>query len=271
MLGTGNPNAVPERSGPSVAVVVGNQPYLVDFGPGVVRRAAAAALNGVEGLQVNRLNRAFATHLHSDHTVGLPDLILTPWVLERDEPLELYGPEGISDMAAYILKAYEQDIKMRVFGLEPANNQGWRVNAHDVEAGVVYEDSLVTVEAFEVPHGSWPTAFGYRFTTPDRVIVISGDTAPSDIIEEMCQQCDVLVHEVFSDAALARRDPFWQNYHSQFHTSAMELGNIASRAQPKLLLLYHQMEWSSTPEEMMAELKSRYDGLVVSAEDLGVY
>jgi len=271
MLGTGTPNAVPERSGPSVAIVVGDQPYLVDFGPGVVRRAAAAARNGITGLQVHRLNRAFVTHLHSDHTVGFADLILTPWVLERNEPLEVYGPEGIENMAMHILKAYEQDINIRLFGLEPANNEGWRVNAHDVKEGVIYKDSLVTVEAFNVPHGSWPTAFGYRFTTPDRVIVISGDTAQSEIIEKMCQQCDVLIHEIISDSALAKRNTFWQNYHSQFHTLATEVGEIASRARPKLLLLYHQLEGSSTPEEMMAEVKSKYDGQVISAEDLGVY
>ncbi len=107
MLGTGNPNANPDRSGPAVAIVVGDQPYLIDFGPGVVRRAAAAALNGIEGLRVNRLNRAFVTHLHSDHTAGFSDLILTPWVLDRNEPLEVYGPEGIKSMSKHILAAYE--------------------------------------------------------------------------------------------------------------------------------------------------------------------
>lgn len=271
MLGTGTPNADPDRSGPSVAIVVGNQPYLVDFGPGVVRRAAAAARNGITGLEVKRLNRAFVTHLHSDHTAGFPDLILTPWVLERDTPLEVYGPEGITDMAKYILKAYEQDINIRLFGLEPANNQGWRVNAHDVEAGIVYEDSLVTVEAFNVPHGSWPTAFGYRFTTPDRVIVISGDTAQSDIIAEMCQGCDVLLHEAYSDSAWEKRTPFWQNYHASFHTAATQVGELAARANPKLLVLYHQLEWSSSLDELLSEVKSRFDGEVVNAVDLGVY
>ncbi len=271
MLGTGTPNADPDRSGPSVAIVVGDQPYLVDFGPGVVRRAAAAARNGITGLEVNRLNRAFVTHLHSDHTVGFPDLIFTPWVLERDTPLEVYGPEGIEDMAKHILKAYEQDINIRLFGLEPANNQGWRVEAHDVEAGVVYQDSLVTVEAFNVPHGSWPTAFGYRFTTPDRVIVISGDTAQSDIIAEMCRGCDVLLHEAYSDSAWEKRTPFWQNYHAGFHTSATQVGELAARANPKLLVLYHQLEWSSSLDELLAEVKSRFDGNVVNAVDLGVY
>ncbi|MDE2997035.1 MAG: MBL fold metallo-hydrolase [Bacteroidota bacterium] len=271
MLGTGTPNPMPDRSGPSVAVVVGETSYIVDAGPGIVRRAQAGYQNGIKGLHMTKLSKAFLTHLHSDHTVGLPDLMLSPWVLERTDPLQLYGPEGTEDMAYHLLKAYERDIQIRLYGLEPANNTGWRVQAHDVEAGVVYQDSLVTVEAFNVPHGSWPDAFGYRFTTPDRVIVISGDTAESDIIEQMCQRCDVLVHEAYSDSAWERRTPFWQNYHAQFHTSAKELGRIASRAQPGVLVLYHQLEWSSSLETLLDEVRSEFDGEVVNAEDLGVY
>jgi ribonuclease Z len=271
MLGTGTPNPTPDRSGPAVAIVVGETSYIVDVGPGIVRRAQAAYENGIEGLHMTKLSKAFLTHLHSDHTVGLPDLILTPWVLERSDPLSLFGPEGTESMAEHLLKAYERDIQIRLFGLEPANNTGWRVEATDIQAGVVYQDSLVTVEAFNVPHGSWPDAFGYRFTTSDRVIVISGDTAESDIIEQMCQRCDVLVHEAYSDSAWEKRTPFWQNYHAGFHTSAKELGRIASRAQPGLLVLYHQLEWSSTLDTLLEEVKSEFDGRVVNAEDLGVY
>jgi len=271
VLGTGTPNPMPDRKGPSVAVVVGETAYLVDAGPGVVRQAQAAFDQGIEGLHMTKLSKAFITHLHSDHTAGLPDLMLSPWVLERTDPLELIGPEGTEEMAHHLLKAYERDIQIRLYGLEPANNTGWRVKARDVTAGVVYEDSLVTVEAFMVPHGSWPVAFGYKFTTPDRVIVISGDTAESDIIEQMCQQCDVLLHEAYSDSAWEKRTPFWQNYHAQFHTSAKQVGRIASRAQPKLLVLYHQLEWSSTLDTLLEEVQSEYDGTVVNAVDLGVY
>src|SRR5215203_3879707 len=104
LLGTGTPNADPDRSGPSVAIVVGDTPYIVDFGPGVVRRAAAAFKKGVAGLMVAKLKTAFVTHLHSDHTVGYPDLIFTPWTLERKEPLEVYGPAGLKAMTGHILK-----------------------------------------------------------------------------------------------------------------------------------------------------------------------
>ena len=99
LLGTGTPAATPDRSGPATAIVVNDTAYLVDFGPGVVRRAsAAAATRGIAALQPTRLQLAFVTHLHSDHTVGYADLIFSPWTLGRRVPLEVYGPRGLKEM-----------------------------------------------------------------------------------------------------------------------------------------------------------------------------
>ena len=274
MLGTGTPNADPQRSGPAVAIVVNDTPYLVDFGPGVVRRAAAMSPTyggPIAGLEVDRLRYAFLTHLHSDHSAGLSDLILTPWVLERDEPLELYGPDGIEEMASNILEAYRADIDYRVYGLEPANNTGWRVNAHTVEEGVVFEDDNVTVEAFRVRHGTWPNAYGYRFTTPDRVIVISGDAAPDEAMERFAKGADILIHEVYSVEGFRKREPYWQKYHSSNHTSAHELGELASRARPKLLVLYHVLFWGASEDTVLREVREKYSGEVVLADDLDVF
>ena len=274
MLGTGTPNPDPERSGPAVAIVVNDTPYLVDFGPGVVRRAAAMSPTWggrIPGLEVDRLTHAFVTHLHSDHTAGLADLILTPWVLERDKPLQIYGPEGIEEMASHVLEAYSADIDYRIYGLEPANNNGWRVQAHTIEDGLVFEDDNVKVEAFRVQHGSWPNAFGYRFTTPDRVIVISGDAAPSESLENHAKGADVLVHEVYSVAGFKTRDPFWQRYHSTNHTSTHELGEIAERVQPGLLVLYHVLFWGSDEQTVLREVQEKFSGEVVLADDLDVF
>ena len=274
MLGTGTPNPDPDRSGPAVAIVVNDTPYLVDIGPGIVRQAAAMSPTwggDIPGLEVDRLKHAFVTHLHSDHTAGLSDLILTPWVLERDEPLQLFGPDGIEEMARHVLKAYRADIDYRVYGLEPANNEGWRVETHTVEEGVVFEDENVKVEAFRVQHGSWPNAYGYRFTTPDRVIVISGDAAPSETLEAYAKGADILIHEVYSVAGFKTRDPFWQRYHSANHTSAHELGEIAERAEPGLLILYHVLFWGSDEETVLREVREKFSGDVVLADDLDVY
>lgn len=272
LLGTGTPNADPERSGPAVAVIVNGASYLVDAGPGIVRRAAgAAATRGIPALEPPRLERVFLTHLHSDHTVGLPDLILTPWVLERDRPLEVYGPAGTEEMVRHLLAAYDADIRRRIDGLQPQNATGWRAIPHVVAPGVVYRDSNVTVRAVPVPHEDWPEAFAYRFQTADRVIVISGDTRPSDAIVDACRGCDVLVHEVYADAGFARRAPDWQAYHAHAHTSARALGALAARAQPRVLVLYHQLLWGATPEELVAEIRQAYDGEVVFGNDLDVF
>ncbi len=150
LLGTGTPNPVPERSGPCVAITVGEESYLVDFGPGVVRQAEKAHRKGIKGLRPRKLKRAFLTHLHSDHTVGYPDLIYTPWVMERDEPLFVFGPKGIVNMTMHLMKAYEVDIDSRRNGLEKANSEGIKVIATEISEGVVYKDKLVKVEAFLV-------------------------------------------------------------------------------------------------------------------------
>jgi ribonuclease BN (tRNA processing enzyme) len=271
LLGTGTPNADPDRSGPCVAVVVNDTPYLVDCGPGLVRRAADAHRSGVGALDVGNLTRLFVTHLHSDHTAGFADLILTPAVHGRRERLQVYGPEGIRKMTEHILAAYEQDIYMRLYGLERGDPESYRVDVHEIQAGIVYQDSNVTVEAFPVVHGSWPVAFGYKFYCPDRTIVISGDTRPCDSLIQHAAGCDVLIHEVYSVVGFKKRSGHWQTYHSSFHTSADELAEIASIVKPGLLVLYHQLHWGASDEELVDEVTQGYDGRVVSGRDLGIY
>jgi ribonuclease BN (tRNA processing enzyme) len=271
MLGTGSPNPDPERSGPSVAIIVKGTPYLFDFGAGVIRRASAAFNNGIQALAVRKLRIAFSTHLHSDHTLGYADLILTPWIIGRDVPLEVYGPPGIEEMTKSILKAYEKDIDIRVNGLQPSNTTGYAVNAHVVSAGVVYKDENVTVKAFPVGHGAWDYAFGYRIETPDRTIVISGDRRPNPDITEYSKDCDVLIHEVYSEEGFKKRNTEWQKYHADSHTSSTELGALATRVRPQLLILNHQMLWGTTPDDLLQEIGQVYDGKVVYGNDLDVY
>ncbi len=271
LLGTGTPNAEPDRAGPAVAVVVNGTAYVVDAGPGVVRRAAAVAQSGIGALDPKRLDRVFLTHLHSDHTVGLPDLILTPWVLERERPLQVFGPPGTEAMTRHLVAAYEADIHRRVDGLQPQNATGYRVDAREIQPGPVYRDSNVTVTAIAVAHEDWPVAYGYRFETADRVIVVSGDTRPHDSLVTACAGCDILVHEVYSDAGFSRREPEWQRYHARSHTSASELAAVAARAHPRLLVLYHQLLWGTTPDELVAEIRRGYDGQIVFGRDLDVF
>ncbi len=271
MLGVGNPNADPERSGPAVAIVVNDTAYLVDCGPGVVRRAAAAERKGIKALEAKRLKTVFITHLHSDHTLGYPDMIFSPWVLGRTEPLNAYGPKGLRAMTGHIEKAWKKDVHVRTQGLEQANHTGYKVVVHEISPGVVYRDENVTVTAFAVKHGIWDQAFGYRFDTADRRIVISGDTAPTEAVVQACNGCDVLLHEVYNPNGDELKEPHWQEYFRTFHTSPKELGDIATRAHPKLLVLYHLSLERLSEDDLVEQVRKSYSGKFVSAKDLELY
>jgi ribonuclease BN (tRNA processing enzyme) len=272
VIGTATPNADPDRSGPAIAIVTNGRAYLVDAGPGIVRRAAAAAHEGVKALRMPNLDLVFLTHPHSDHTLGLPDLMLTPWVLDRTEPLRVYGPPGTADMVRFIDSAYTKDIHLRLTGGEPSNKTGWRTMVHEIrDPGGVYRDSNVTVRAFRVQHGAWDYAYGYHFEARDRVIVANGDTRPTDAVVNACDGCDVLVHEVYDAERLKPRSPAWQAYYHQYHTSSHELGAESARAKPHLLLLVHQLYSGGTDADLVRQVETRFWGRVVSAHDLGIY
>ncbi len=274
LLGTGTPNPDPEHSGGSIAIVIGTTSYIVDFGPGLVRQAAKISPQyggEFEALSAKNLKTAFLTHLHSDHTVGFPDLLLTPWVMGRNESLEVYGPDGTKKLTDNILEAYDADIKYRLYGLEPANNRGWRINTHEfLNDGIIYNDSLVKVEAFKVEHGSWPNAFGFRFTAKDKVIVISGDTQPCENLVKYAMGADILIHEVYSYAGWEKKDEFWKKYHASNHTSTYELGEIAAKTKPGKLVLTHLLFWGATEQEMINEIGEKYKGEVIVGKDLMV-
>ena len=199
LLGTGTPGPLPDRSGPATAVVVNDVAYLVDFGPGVVRRANAA-------------------------------------FLDRD------------------INALEPT-KLRV------------VNAHEIGPGVIYKDANVTVTAFATKHAM--ESYGYRFDTADRSIVISGDTNPTQETIDACHGCDVLIHEAHSPAWLATRPDYFQQFAAKFHTTTTQLAELATKARPRLLILYHYV--SVSPEDLYDEMVAQYEGHFVVGRDLDVY
>ncbi len=270
LLGTGTPIPDPERSGPGVAIVVDSVAYLFDAGAGIVRRATAAAQMGIPALQANRLQHLFVTHLHSDHTMGVNDVMFTPWIQGRRAPLQLFGPPGIQRMVDGILDAYAEDIAER-----SATSGGpagvVRPDVHEISEGEIYKDARVTVRAFQVPHTGWKYAFGYRVQTPDKLIVISGDARANPAIARECAGCDILVHEVYSDSGFTLQPPLRQKYHAQAHTSATQLGEIATAARPKLLVLYHQLFFGMSDEQLLKEVRARFSGTVVSGKDLERY
>ena len=269
ILGSGGPPPDPDRSGPAVAVVSAGRAYLVDFGPGVVRRAVEASRMGWPALEPRRLTTAFLTHLHSDHTAGYADLILTPASMGRTRPLEVYGPPGLAAMTRHLLAAYGVDLAERKVGKAPGQLAGYRVNAHEIEPGPIYKDGVVSVRAFAVDHGRWEHAYGYRFDAADRSIVISGDTRPSDAVIEACSGCDVLVHEVYCEADLRRAPPRGRTYFKANHTSTRELAGLARRAKPELVVLHHLLLAGCSGEDLLAEMEQYgYPGKVAVGDDL---
>ena len=271
MLGTGTPIPDPDRMGPSVAIVVDSVPYIFDAGTGVVRRIAAAQRAGVGGLSMPALQRVFITHLHSDHTLGLVDLIFTPWVQGRKVPLEVYGPPGTQRLVNGILDGNDEDIHERLASSGGPAADAWKASVHEISEGVVYKDARVTVRAFAVPHAGWKYAFGYRVETPDRTIVISGDTRLGTAVSNACNRCDVLIHEVYSDSGFATVPPLRQLYHANAHTSARQLGVAATAAHAKLLILTHLLFFGATEEQLLAEVRSTFKGNVVLPKDLQIF
>jgi ribonuclease BN (tRNA processing enzyme) len=267
MLGTGTPGFDIDRSGPTTAIVVNGTAYLVDFGAGVMRRAQGAYEKGVAALNPPDIRVAFLTHLHQDHTTGYADLIYSP--LSRKGPLEVYGPEGIRHMTEHLIEAYTVR--------RPASRRGnpdVQVNVHEITPGVVYKDNNVTVTAFPVKHAD-NIAYGYRFQTADRSIVISGDTSPAEGVVENCNGCDVLIHEAYSMFTYNSLTPENQAAQRRLHTSSVELAEIARRARPGLLILYHRTAIDApnrNPEDaLLKEIRALYSGRVVTGHDLDIY
>ena len=271
LLATGTPSYNPGRAQQSSAVIVDEQPYLIDCGDGAMVRVGDAIGQGVEALHHKKLTRLFLTHLHPDHTAGLPGLIIGPWVMRRTETLHIHGPKGTRVLVNGILAAYETGIAEHRDGLAPINHP-LLVVVHEFRAGEIYQDERVTITAFPVDHGTLE-AYGLKFVTPDKVIVHSGDTCPVPSLIEQARGCDILIHEVYlHESTLDHFPPEWQHYHSSVHTSEIQLADIANEVQPKLLILNHQMVWGDYDHnDLMASLTSRYDGKVVYGRDLDIF
>ena len=143
-------------------------------------------------------------------------------------------------MTEHVLKAWQVDIDGRTNGLNQHNPTGYKVNAHEIAPGVVYRDSHVTVTAFPARHEEMVDSFSYRFDTPDRTIVISGDTAPTQALIDHSRGCDVLIHEAYSMMEARNATRPTPEFRRRHHTSSVELAEIANAVKPGLLVTYHR-------------------------------
>ena len=271
MLGTGTPTLVPNRYQSSAALIVDDQPYLIDCGSGSLQRQMDARAMGLTAFDFPKLTRLFVTHLHPDHTLGIPAFIISNWVKGRTELLQIYGPKGIRKLVYGVLDSYAAGIaEHQRSGANALGEILLEVTEH--EAGLIYTDERVSVEAFRVQHGELET-YGLKFVTSDKVIVFSSDTCPVPILVEKARGCDILVHEVCCEAGTVDLPPSWHHYFSTMHTMGRALGEIASEAEPKLLVLTHQMMYGGTQEaDVLREIREGgFTGNVVYANDMDVF
>lgn len=286
MLGSGGVSPHPFRHGPSAAVIVNDATYIIDAGEGMWRSLAWAALSHPElllaPLDPTRINRLFLTHLHSDHTVGLPALWLFTTTLGRKEPLSVHGPIGTKKLTDHIVQAYHGDLAQRRHGPEAImdNPERWTIIPHEIkEMGPVYEDENICFEAFHHKHGTFEQNYAYRITTADRVICWAGDGREDGHLDKAAQGADILFCELSTEDWLWNAN--WggatleekQKTIFSYHIRPQELADFATRMGVKTLVTMHERNYSEPfePDALMDEFKRDYSGLVYSSRDGDIF
>ena len=263
LLGTGFPRPDPARASASTAVVAGGKWFVVDAGRGATLRIAGTDLNYAN------LAAVFLTHLHSDHTAGLPDLFDTSWQFGRKTvPLELYGPPGTKRLANAMLEFFAEDIHLRRDLLEKHPGAGATIRTHIVREGVVHDDGEVKVTAFAVDHKPVEYAFGYKFEADGRTIVISGDTRPTENLVRYAKGADVLVLEAYLPEFFDKVDSREVAERlKRYHTTADEAGELAAAAGVKTLVLTHLIP-GDADETFRERAARKFKGTIVVGRDL---
>ena len=270
LLGTGDPQPRLDRFGPSTLVEAGHQRLLFDCGRGTMQR-----INQID-TNASTFNKLFLTHLHSDHTTGIPDLWITGHLRQRKEnPLHIWGPHGTVEMTKHIQQAFKIDVQVRKESASyhdmPLNREGLLIEALDIMEGFVFEANDVKVIPFRVNHHdiySDVASLGYRIEYDGRVVVLSGDTRYCENLIKYSEGVDLLVHEV---AAVPLGEEVSTRYRGALshHTSPEDCGKVFSIAKPSLAVFTHVFQFQGVSlEEMMRRARSEYDGSVVFGEDM---
>ena len=265
LLGTGpGPVVNLQQYGASTLVEAGGQRLLFDCGRGATLRLAQA------GVPIGSITRLFLTHLHSDHVMQLPDLLLTGWEMgRRAAPLSVWGPSGTAAMMDHLLQAFDFDIRTRRDVDEHFPAAGITVVSHDIiRDSVVFAENGLTVTAFLVDHGLVQPAFGYRVDYRGRSVVLSGDTRVSENLIRHAQGVDVLVHEVIDPEVIRARvdhpSPATIDAIIAHHTSPAEAGTVFRRVAPRLAVYSH----APNAPRVIAQTRTTYSGPLQGPEDL---
>jgi ribonuclease Z len=267
LLGTGAPPPVINRFGPSILVEAGGQKFLFDAGRGAMQRLAQIKVRWQD------VDCVFLTHLHSDHTVGFPDLWLTGWLVGpgRDRPLDVRGPRGTKQMMSHLAQAYESDIRIRP-NVDRAAPDGAVILAEEIAEGVVFERGGVKITAFEVDHKPATPAFGYRLDYGGHSVVLSGDTRVSENLIRHSQGVDVLIHEVVAVETFQRTGTTPERAKSiaSQHVTAEQAGEVFSKVKPRLAVYSHILLPTATEDDLIPSTRKTYSGPLEVGEDLMV-
>ena len=272
LLGTGGgPTPKAARSAPANAIVVGGSTYVIDCGDGVARQMVLA------GLSLKSLKAVFLTHQHSDHNADYGNLLLLGWAGNLATPVSTWGPPPLARMTRQFLALNDFDIRTRIAdeGRPPLKAL---IEPHEIRTGGrVMSDANVTVTAALVDHPPVKPAFAYRFDCPDRSIVFSGDTRPSEALVELARGADFLVHEVMYLPALEQLIGTESNARTlrehllASHTTAEDVGRIATRAGVKTLVLSHFVPGgfpAISDETWRAAVRAHFAGEIIVGRDL---
>jgi ribonuclease Z len=253
LCGAGGPLPDPVRSGPCVAIVAGRQVVLVDAGSGAARNLAAMALAPA------LVEAVFLSHFHSDHIDGLGEVATLGWAGgARQEPLPLYGPPGVSRVAAGFNEAYALDARYRTAhhgeAVVPSGGAGLLARSFELPTAgtgrVVYEHAGLRVRAFSVDHSPVSPAVGYRFDYAGRSVVVSGDTVKSAEVEREATGVDLLVHDALAAQMVARANEAAAKAGlsnlvkitvdiPDYHATPVQVAELAEAAGVRHLLYYH--------------------------------
>jgi ribonuclease Z len=253
LLGTGTPFPNPERFSSAVLVEAGGKKLLFDCGRGVVIRLTQAGVNPKD------MDGLFLTHLHSDHVVGIPDLLLSGWFLGRDRPFAMWGPPGTRSMAEHLVQAFAFDIRIRQAPPDPLPAKGVEIDPKEIGQGEIYNDGLTRVSAFLVDHGTVKPAFGYRVDSAGHSVVISGDTKFCQNLVDFARDADCLIHSAWSAGWKNPTPPSKRSI-----ASAEDAGRVFAMVKPKLGVVNHYNDG----EGLWDAVRKEYNGPLVIAKDL---
>lgn len=257
LLGTGSPLPETFRFGPSTLIEAGQQKFLFDAGRGVIQRMYTL------GIPFNDVDKLFITHLHSDHTIGIPDLYLTGWLRGRKQPLRVWGPPGTAKMMTELSDAFDYDIKSRL-----DQNAGSQVQVTEINVGKVYDKDGVKITAFLVDHPPVEPSFGFKLEYKGRTVVLSGDTRYSEEVIKQAKGADLLVHEVAAASDKLMKTSAVVPKILAKHTLPEEAGKVFTQAAPRMAVYSHIVLFGVSAKELEARTRTTYKGPLVVGEDL---